>query len=155
MSLALEWKGTPCPPSRGEERRGREREHSRARRCAADKRRMLLTFICFICVAVFISGLLILSVFLHVVVVQNEMKIQEVEEQTELERRRQEAVRVEVASMESPARIEQIAVEQLKMVQVALAEYLETPEYQAARLQEQDGLSSKEEMVSDAARGGL
>lgn len=160
MSLAMEWKGTHYSPARGEDKRGRERERSREkernreRKSAADRRRLRLTFICFICVAAFITGLLILSIFLHVMVVQNEMKIREVEEQTDLERRRQEAIRVEVASLESPARIEQIAVEQLKMVQVALAEYLETPAYQAARAQEQNEIPAGGEMVSDATRGG-
>ena len=154
MSLALEWKGLP-PPSHGGEKRGRQNEINSRRKSAAETRRLRLTFICFVCVAAFISGLLILTICLHVMVVQNEMKIRELEEQTELERRQQEAVRVDVASLESPARIEKVAVQDLGMVQVALAEYLETPAYQAARSQENEGLSSKEEMVSDVAQGGL
>jgi len=154
MSLALEWKGLPAPPHGGE-KRGREKEAGRRRKSAAEMRRLRLTFTCFLCVAVFISGLLILTIFLHVMVVQNEMKIRELEEETELQRRHQEAVRVEVASLESPARIERAAVEQLGMVQVTLAEYLETPAYQAARSQENEGLYSKEEMVSDAEQGAL
>ena len=99
MSLALEWKGLPSP-SHGGEKRGRQNEVNSRRKSVAETRRLRLTFICFICVAAFISGLLILTICLHVMVVQNEMKIRDLEEQTELERRQQEAVRVEVASLE-------------------------------------------------------
>jgi cell division protein FtsL len=154
MSLALEWKDQAYPAGRREESHARAAEESRERKGARESRRMRLTFFCFIAVAVFISGLFILTICLHVMVVQNEMKAREVEKQIELERRQHEAMRVEIASLESPSRIEKMAVEQLKMVQVAQAEYLETSSYQTARLQEQEDLSYEEGMVSDVTQGG-
>ena len=153
MSLALEWKD-PANPVRREESRGRDAEELRRRACAADGRKLRLTFLCFIGVAAFVCGLFILIICLHVMVVQNEIQVREVERQIEQERRQHEAMRVEIASLESPARIEKMAVEQLRMVQVTQAEYLETPAYQAAKLQEQERLSNKEGMVSDATQGG-
>jgi cell division protein FtsL len=153
MSLALEWKGQEYT-AREEKRRGRIEHVAQERKCAEERRRMRLVFICFICVAAFVSGLFILSICLHVVVVQNEMKVREVEKQIDLERRQQEAMRVEIASLESPARIESIAVEQLKMIPITQAEYLETPAYRTAKLQEQEGLTGEEGMVSDATQGG-
>jgi cell division protein FtsL len=155
MSLALEWKGQAHPAHRRGDSRARETEESRVRKSERERRRMRLTFLCFISVAAFISGLLILIICLHVMVVQNEIQVREVERQIELEKRQHEAMRVEIASLESPARIENMAVEQLKMVQVAQAEYLETTAYQAAKLQEQEGVSDKEAVVSDATQGGL
>lgn len=154
MSLALEWKEEDHNSARVEKRRGRIEEVARERSRADDRRRMRMIFFRFICVAIFVSGLFILSICLHVMVVQNEMEIREIEEQTDLERRRQEALRVEVASLESPARIEKIAVEQLRMVPVTHTEYLETPAYRIAKLQEQEKSTSEEGMVSDAAQGG-
>ena len=154
MSLALEWKEQTYP-ARGDRNHAREAEVAHERKCASDRRRMRLTFFCFICVAAFVSGLFILAICLHVVMVQNEIKVHEVEKQIELERRQHETMRVEIASLESPARIESMALEQLKMVQVTQTEYLETSAYQAAKLQEQEGLSNEEGMVSDATQGGL
>jgi len=154
MSLALEWKEEDHNSARVAKRRGRIEEVARERRCPDDRHRMRVVFFCFICVAVFVSGLFILSICLHVMVVQNEIKVREIEEQTDLERRHQEALRVEVASLESPARIEKIAVEQLKMVPVTHTEYLETPAYRTAKLQEQERSTSEEGMVSDAAQKG-
>lgn len=152
MSLALEWKDTTAPASR-EKKRGRDAEELRRRARAADGRRLRLTFLCFIGVAAFVCALFILTICLHVMVVQNEIRVREVERQIELERRQHEAMRVEIASLESPARIEKLAVERLNMVQVVQAEYLETPAYQAAKLQEEEGQSDKEGMVSDATQG--
>jgi cell division protein FtsL len=155
MSLALEWKEQAYPaPGRGESR-AREAEEARACKSEQERRRLRLTFLCFISVAAFVSGLFILTICLHVVVVQNEIKSREVERQIELERRQHEAMRLDIASLESPGRIENMAVEQLKMVQVTRAEYLETSSYQAAKTQEQQGPSNKEGMVSDATQGGL
>ncbi|RJP29401.1 MAG: hypothetical protein C4536_11375 [Actinobacteria bacterium] len=153
MSLALEWKEREYT-AQEEKRRGRTEEVARERKSAADRRRMRLVFLCFICVAAFVSGLFILSICLHVMVVQNEIKVREVEKQVELERRQQEAMRVEIASLESPARVEKIAVEQLKMVQITQAEYLETPAYKTAKLQDGEEHSEEEGMVSDASQGG-
>ena len=154
MSLALEWKGSSYQAEREERRDGRK-EAYRARKSLERSRRMRLVFACFIAVAVFVSGLLIFSVYLHVAVVQNEMKARDVEHQIELERRHQEEVRVEIAGLESPARTEKIAAENQKMIQVAMAEYLETPAYQAARIEKSERLQDKdkEAMVSDAAQG--
>ena len=154
MSLALEWKGSAYP-ARGREGRAREKEDHRGHGSPERTRRVRLTFICFVCVAAAVSGLLILTICLHVAVVQNEMRVREVERQIDLERRQQEGIRVEIASLESPARIEKIAVEAMKMVQSLQAEYLETPAYQAARQQEREKrLSHEEGMVSDAGPGG-
>ena len=153
MSLALEWKSREYT-AREDKDRGRMEQMAQARKCAEDRRRMRLVFICFICVAAFVSGLFILSICLHVMVVQNEMKVRGVEEQIDLERRQQEAIRIEVASLESPSRIESIAVEKLMMVQTTQTEYLETPAYRTAQQQEAEGLASEEGMVSEATQGG-
>jgi len=153
MSLALEWKGQEYT-AREEKHRGRIEQVARARKSAEDRRRMRLVFICFICVAAFVSGLFILSICLHVMVVQNEIKVREVEKQIDLERRQQEAMRVEIASLESPARVESIALEKLMMVQVTQTEYLETPAYRTAQQQEEERLASEEGMVSEATQGG-
>ena len=153
MSLALEWKEqTVRAPA--DRMQSHTAEVMRERKCANDRRRLRLTFFCFICVAAFVSGLFIITICLHVMVVQNELKVREVEKQIELERRQHEAMRVEIASLESPARIENMAVGQLGMVQVTQTEYLETSAYQAAKLQVQEGQSNGEGMVSDATQGG-
>jgi cell division protein FtsL len=154
MSLALEWKDSTHHARVGERRRP-EAEEVRRRKRAKEERKLRLTFTCFVLVALFISSLLILSICLHVMVVQNEMRVNEIEREIELERRQQEAARLEIASLESPARIEKMAVEQLNMVQMTLAEYLETPAYQAARLNDQNDLTNEEAMVSDTNQGGL
>lgn len=151
MSLAMEWRH-----SHGLEERAREPEPRKAmecpRRAAAQGRRNRVVFACFICVAAFVCGLLLLSVFLHVMVVQDEVKTRDLERRIELEKRDQEALRVEIASLEAPSRIERIAVEELKMVQVAQAEYLETPAFRTARNAGTE--PGGEGMVSDATSGG-
>ncbi len=154
MSLALEWKGQEHNTAPQEKRYGRIDAGAREYGCADDQHRMRKVFVCFICVAAFVSGLFMFSICLHVIMVQNEMKVREIEKQIDLERRQQEAMRVEVASLESPARIEKIAVEQLNMVPVTHTEYLETPAYRTAKLQEQERRTSEEGMVSDAAQRG-
>lgn len=153
MSLALEWKEQAHPASEREERRDLAAEVKRERKSAREKRRLRLTFLCFLCVAAFVSGLLILTICLHVMVVQNDLKVREIEREIELERRKHEAMRVEIASLESPSRIESIAVDELKMVQVAQAEYLETASYQAAKTREADKAQHEEAMVSSATQG--
>lgn len=153
MSLALEWKGQEYT-AREKKHRGHVEEVAQAHRCARERRRMRLVFICFICVAAFVSGLFILSICLHVVVVQNEMKVREVEKEIDLERRQQEGLRVEVASLEAPARIESIAVDKLMMVQSTQTEYLETPAYKIAQQREEERPASEEGMVSEATQGG-
>jgi cell division protein FtsL len=152
MSLALEWKD-PQYPARGEERRGGEVQEVRWRKSVEESRRLRLIFMCFLCVAAFLSGLFILNICLQVIVVQGEIKAREVEKQIELERRLHEGIRLEIASLESPARIEQMAKEHLGMVPVARAEYLETQAYQAAKAEQQDRLSGGEGMVSEATMG--
>lgn len=153
MSLAVEWRY----PSEAAEREARPRPREaaeRPRRGEAERRRTRLVFACFSCVAAFVCGLLLLSVFLHVMVVQDEVRTRELERRIELERRRQESLRVEIASLEAPRRIERIAVEELKMERVSGAVYLETPAFRAAR---KDGGRSEgvgEGMVSDASSGG-
>jgi cell division protein FtsL len=154
MSLALEWKERGYTARERPERRARDDEEMRRRKCARESRRMRLTFMCFVGVAAFVSALLILIVCLHVMVVQNEMKANEVEKEIELERRKHEAMRLEIASLESPARIESVAVEQLGMVRMAQAEYLETPSYKTAmetRQREDD--ANGEGMVTEATQG--
>ena len=154
MSLALEWKEHSHPVR---ERTGddfRLDEESHRRKCARESRRMRLTFICFVSVAAFVSGLFIIIICLHVMVVQNEMRTSEVERQIELERRQHETMRLEIASLESPARIENVAVGQMGMVPVAQAEYLETPRYRTAmqpRQYEDD--DNGEGMVTEATQG--
>jgi len=154
MSLALEWKEQTYPARERGESGARAGEESHQRKCARESRRMRLTFICFVSVAAFVSGLFILIICLHVMVVQNEMKASEVERQIELERRQQEAMRLEIASLESPALIENVAVGQLGMVQVAQAEYLETPSYRAAsELRQKEENTNGEGMVTEATQG--
>ena len=153
MSLALEWKHLEREERREEAPRPRK-DAERSRRPAV-RRGPRLVFACFACVAAFVCGLLLLSVFLHVMLVQDEVRTRELEKRIELEKRRQEALRVEIASLEAPSRIEHLAVEELKMEQVAGAEYLETPAFRAARSGGGAEASGKG-MVSDAAsQGGL
>lgn len=157
MSLALEWKGHECQAGGAEGRRREGDARAAAQRLRAHRERSQrnrTVFACFVVVSTAISALLILSVFLQVMVAQNELKTREVERQVELERRRQEGMRVEIAGLESPARIEQMAIGNLKMVQVAQAEYLETPAYQAARAGGGEGSNGGEEMVSEAMQRG-
>lgn len=154
MSLALEWREHSYPDRERVESGARTGEELQRRKCARESRRMRLTFICFVSVAAFVSGLFILIICLHVMVVQNEMKASDVERQIELERRQHEAMRLEIASLESPARIEGVAVGQLGMVQVAQAEYLETPSYRTAmELRQKEANTNGEGMVTEAAQG--
>ncbi len=154
MSLALEWRSTADPAPREESPRARPAE--RPRRGAEDGRRVRIVFVCFSCVAAFVCGLLLLSVILHVMVVQNEMRARELEKRIELEKRDQEALRLEIASLEAPARVERIAVEELRMEQVARVEYLETPAFRAARSDGGAPSNGVEGMVSDASsQGGI
>jgi cell division protein FtsB len=95
-------------------------------------RRSRLVFTAFLAVAILISGLLLLTVFLHVGVAQNEERLREASKEIELERRRQDALRTEIAALESPGRVEKEAVNRLGMVRVDRAEYLQTPAYRAA-----------------------
>lgn len=158
MSLALQWKEQTYPDRVREERPGHgsgaARDGKRGSVSERERRRMRLVFLCFLGVVLFVCALFILTICLHVVVVQNEMRAREIEEQIEFERRQHEAMRVEIASLESPSRIESMAVEKLKMVQFTQAEYLETRSYQAAKTQGQKRPSSEEGMVSDATQGG-
>ncbi|MEW6552873.1 MAG: hypothetical protein AB1384_01120 [Actinomycetota bacterium] len=154
MSLALEWKEHSYPARERTEDRARNGEELHRRKCARESRRLRLTFICFVSVAAFVSALLILIICLHVMVVQNEMKVNEVEREIELERRKHEAMRVEIASLESPARIESAAVGQLGMVQVAQVEYLETPSYRTAmETRQRQDETNGEGMVTEATQG--
>jgi len=156
VSLALEWKNLSSP-GRGEEVRRREEkrraEHLR-RKQKERVRRTRLFFLSFLAIALFLSGVLLLSIFLHVMVVQNEISLREVEKQIELERRRQDTFRTEISSLESPGRIEKEAVEKLHMVQAAAADYLETTAYRAARERDGEGMPGAQAMAGDAAQGG-
>jgi cell division protein FtsL len=167
MSLAMEWKGSS--PPRGLRRPARESENKTARgdkpprvveeprhgrKIIQGSRKARLVFTCFMAIAAAVCAILIFSVFLHVAVVQNEVKAQEVERLIELEKRKQEQLRVEIAALESPARIEDIAVRIMGMVQSIDAEYVETPAYQAAKIKGREGFSEEEAVVSDAANGG-
>ena len=167
MSLAMEWKGSspvrglrkpvrkPEPqPVRGQRplHRGEEARPRRIR--VQGSRKARLVFTCFTAIAAGVCAILIFSVFLHVSVVQNEVRAEEVRDLIELERRQQEQLRVEIAALESPSRIEEIAAEIMGMVQSLQAEYVETPAYQAAKIKGQDGFAEEEEVVSDAAGGG-
>ncbi|MDY6793664.1 MAG: hypothetical protein SWK76_00045 [Actinomycetota bacterium] len=173
MSLALDWKASSArssilePRRRPETRRKETRprhvedkqraaagEYCRRRNNLEHSRRIRLMFCCFIAVAAAFSGLLIVSVCLHVSVVQNEMKARETQRLIDLERRRQEELRVEIAAMESPARVEGIATGNLRMVQYTLAEYVETPAYQFAQAKEKVVIGNGEAVVSDAATEG-
>ncbi len=134
MSLALEWKCL-SDPALGEERRRleeRRRREEAVRKEMERARRSRLIFTAFLAVALLASGILLLTVVLHVGVVQNEVRLRESQREIELERRRQDALRLEIASLESPGRIEREAVSRLGMVHVERAEYLQTPAYRAA-----------------------
>ena len=156
MSLALEWKqeaygrGEAPGLPRGDAAR---EEALRARASRARTRRHRLIFSCFCAVALAVSGLLIISVFLQVSVAQNELRTRELEREIELEMRRQEEVRAQIAALESPGRIEKLAVEELKMVQVAQMEYLKTPASLAEDAEEERNLTDEEGILSDAAQG--
>lgn len=134
MSLALEWKCL-SDPRLGEERRRleeRRRREEAVRKELERARRSRIVFAAFLAVAVATSGILLLTVVLNVCVAQNEVRLRESQREIELERRRQDAVRLEIASLESPARVEKEAVSRLGMVRAAEAEYLQTPAYRAA-----------------------
>jgi cell division protein FtsL len=161
MSLAAEWKGAPGQPEedpgrprRDLRRRGNESHAPAERKNAQASRRRKLLFICFISVAALVCGILILCVFLHVMVAQNEVKLRQVQQQIDVEKRQQEAAKIDIAALESPARIEKIAVEKLQMIRVPWAAYVETEAYKAARASERQKLSSKEAAVDGATQGG-
>jgi cell division protein FtsL len=116
-------------------------------------RRNRLLFCGFLLSALIVSGILIFCVFLHVMVVQNELRTRELERQIELERRQQEDMRTEIASLESPGRIEKIAAERLNMAQVTRVDYLWSPSFKALKSGEKSKLSDGEAMYSDAKRG--
>ncbi len=134
MSLAMEWKCL-SDPRLGEERRRREERQRREealRKEMERARRSRIVFTAFLAVALVASGILLLTVVLNVGVAQNEVRLRESQREIELERRRQDAVRLEIASLESPARVEKEAVNRLGMVRVEAAEYIQTPAYRAA-----------------------
>jgi cell division protein FtsL len=161
MSLAAEWKGAPgrlerdpSGPLRDPHRRESERRVPAERKNAQASRRRKLVFVCFISVAAFICGILILSVFMHVMVAQNEVKLRQVQQQIDGEKRQQEAIKLDIATLESPARIEKIAIEKFQMIRVPLAAYVQTEAYKAARASERQKLSSKEAAAGGATQGG-
>ncbi len=141
MSLALDWKSISYPGYREDARRREEmRQAEKWRRKQAEKaRRMRLLFFSFLVVTLLVSGILLLSIWLHVTVVQCEVRMREVERQIELERRSQDAARTEISSLESPGRIEKLAVEDLHMVPATQADYLETEAFKAARESGKEG----------------
>lgn len=156
MSLALEWKNLSSPSYREEIRRREERrqaEHLR-RKQKQKARRTRLLFFSFLAVALIMCGILLLSICLHVMVVQNEISLRETERQIELERRKQDVARTEISSLESPARIEKEAVEELRMVQASAADYLETAAYRFAREGGGEGMPEAQAMAGDAVQGG-
>ncbi len=153
MSLAAEWKRAPGQPERNPHQES-ERRAQNARKNAQASRRRKLVFVCFITIAAVASGILIFSVFLRVMVAQNEVKVRTLEKQVELEKRQQESIKLEIASLESPARIEKIAMENLQMTRVPWAEYVQTAAYKAERLGERQRLSDKETAAGEAAQGG-
>ncbi|OFW59597.1 MAG: hypothetical protein A2W01_12285 [Candidatus Solincola sediminis] len=152
MSLAAEWKRAPAQPERtpGQEK---ERQAQKVRKNAQASRRRKLAFTCFISIAAVVCGILIFSVFLRVMAAQDEVKIREVEKQIELEKRQQESIKLEIAGLESPARIEKIAVDNLQMTRVPWAAYVRTAAYKAQRLGEQQRLSDKE-AAAGSTQGG-
>lgn len=153
MPLAAEWKKAPAQ-LHVDPRHETQKRAQKARKSARASMRHRIIFVCFIGIAVMISGLLTFSVFLRVMVAQNEIRAREVERQIELERRQQESLRLEIAGLESPARIERIAVESLRMTRVPWAEYVQTSAYKAARSSERERLSDTEATANAAAQGG-
>jgi cell division protein FtsL len=159
MSLAAEWRGAPGQPARQPRRPDLRRKESKSQvqkerqRAQASRQRKLL-FTCFISIAALISAILIFSVFLRVMIAQNEVRVREVEKQIELEKRQQEGIKVEIAGLESPSRIEKIAVDKLQMTRVPWAAYVQTPAYKDARSSERQKLSDKEAAAGDATQGG-
>lgn len=156
MSLAYEWKSLSSPRYGEEARRREEKQRAeQLRRKNKEKaRRTRLLFCSFLAVALLVCGILLLSVFLHVVVAQNEIKTREAERQIELERRKQDAARADISSLESPGRIEREAVEKLRMVQATRTEYLETEAYRSAMLKAGEGIPGAQAMAGDATQGG-
>ncbi|MGQ9475511.1 MAG: hypothetical protein ACUVRX_04995 [Actinomycetota bacterium] len=161
MSLALEWK-IISDPRLGEERRLREERRRREQALRKEReraRRSKLLFAAFTVVAGLVSGILLAAIVLHVGVVQNEVRLREARREIELERRRQDALRLEIASLESPGRIEGEAAGRLGMVQMEKVEYLETPAYRVAverRIRErEEAVSQVQAMAEDPGEGGM
>ena len=155
MSLALEWREGEYPAGGRGRAPAPARQQPRPRGQARARRRQRLVFLCFVGVAAFVSALFMLIICLQVMVAQNEMRARETERLIDLERRQHEAIRLEIASLESPSRIEELALGQLGMVRASCAEYLETPSYEAARAQEGRLSAGEEGMVSEATQSGF
>lgn len=84
-------------------------------------------YACFLAVLVTLFGLLFLVAQLNIAATQQGYRLKAVERQIEEERKEQEALKLEVARLESPARIEKIATETLKMVLPVNSELVRVP----------------------------
>jgi cell division protein FtsL len=73
-------------------------------------------YICFFLVLALLFGLLFLVAQLNIAATQKGYRLKSLEQQIEGEKKEQESLRLDVARLESPARIEKIATETLKMV---------------------------------------
>jgi cell division protein FtsL len=151
MSLAAEWKGSPGQPARDA---GKEvdRHKQKARKQARASIRRKRIFVCLMATAALLAALFIGSVFLRVMTAQNEVRLRDVQAQMDLEKRQQESLRVQIAGLESPARIEKVAVNTLHMVRVPWAVYVQTDAYKSARLSERQ--VSNREATAGGAQGG-
>ncbi len=73
-------------------------------------------YACFFLVLTMLFGLLFLVAQLNIAATQKGYRLKSLEQQIEEEKKEQESLRLDVARLESPARIEKIATETLKMV---------------------------------------
>ncbi len=95
-----------------------ELRQSRQRELAARHRSRLngRAYLCFVVVILSLFGLLFAVAKMNISSAQKALRAREVQEAAEAERKAQEALRVEVARLESSARIEKVAEDELGMV---------------------------------------
>jgi cell division protein FtsL len=97
-----------------------ERRQRQGRRETVNRRHQLQVtrrgYICFFLVLALLFGLLFLVAQLNIAATQKGYRLKSLEQQIEEEKKEQESLRLDVARLESPARIEKIATETLKMV---------------------------------------
>lgn len=73
-------------------------------------------YACFLTVLISLFGLLFLVAQLNIAATQRGYRLKAIERQIEEEEKAQEALKLEVARLESPARIEKIATETMNMI---------------------------------------
>lgn len=97
-----------------------ESRQRQGRRETLDRRHQLQVtrkgYVCFFLVLTMLFGLLFLVAQFNIAATQKGYRLKHLEQQIEEEKKEQESLRLDVARLESPARIEKIATETLKMV---------------------------------------